>query len=209
MRNFSSSMHGNINSAQNRSEKRAEHARELGHENTKMTGLLYHSDGIKKDKKGNAYSPHYGTKEQGHRAAGVVKGRYVHLGEDAIDISFEDMVEEACWKGYKQVGMKKKGDKQVPNCVPENVEENHIPVGTEIDSNKGKMKVTKQKGKDGYEVKELDESIVHSQEDVTGAKFHIKKLSSGTYDLHKQAKTGEWQKMSSHKSLESAKQMIK
>jgi len=24
----------------------------------------------------------------------------------------------ACWEGYKQVGMKKKGDKMVPNCVP-------------------------------------------------------------------------------------------
>ena len=27
---------------------------------------------------------------------------------------------EACWTGYKQAGMKKKGDKVVPNCVPEN-----------------------------------------------------------------------------------------
>jgi hypothetical protein len=26
---------------------------------------------------------------------------------------------ENCWKGYKQVGMKKKGNKMVPNCVPE------------------------------------------------------------------------------------------
>jgi len=26
-----------------------------------------------------------------------------------------------CWDGYKQVGMKKKGGKQVPNCVPEEV----------------------------------------------------------------------------------------
>ena len=26
---------------------------------------------------------------------------------------------EACWKGYKQIGMKKKGGKKVPNCVPE------------------------------------------------------------------------------------------
>ena len=26
---------------------------------------------------------------------------------------------EACWTGYKQVGMKKKGDRQVPNCVKE------------------------------------------------------------------------------------------
>jgi len=23
-----------------------------------------------------------------------------------------------CWKGYKMVGMKKKGGKKVPNCVP-------------------------------------------------------------------------------------------
>jgi len=29
---------------------------------------------------------------------------------------------EACWSGYKQVGMKKKGNRQVPNCVPENVD---------------------------------------------------------------------------------------
>ena len=32
--------------------------------------------------------------------------------------NFKD-VWEACWTGYKQVGMKKKGNKQVPNCVPE------------------------------------------------------------------------------------------
>ena len=34
--------------------------------------------------------------------------------EDAFD-----PITEACWTGYKQVGMKKKGDKMVPNCVPE------------------------------------------------------------------------------------------
>ncbi len=27
---------------------------------------------------------------------------------------------EACWKGYQQQGMKKKGNRQVPNCVPVN-----------------------------------------------------------------------------------------
>ena len=32
---------------------------------------------------------------------------------------FKDMWKEACWKGYKQVGTKKKGNKVVPNCVPE------------------------------------------------------------------------------------------
>jgi hypothetical protein len=28
--------------------------------------------------------------------------------------------EKACWSGYKQVGMKNKGGKNVPNCVPIN-----------------------------------------------------------------------------------------
>lgn len=33
------------------------------------------------------------------------------------------MLNEDCWKGYKQVGMKTKNGKQVPNCVPESVME--------------------------------------------------------------------------------------
>ena len=33
--------------------------------------------------------------------------------------SFKDMYDEDCWDGYKQVGMKKKGSKTVPNCVAE------------------------------------------------------------------------------------------
>ena len=32
-----------------------------------------------------------------------------------------DVQVEACWSGYKQVGMKKKGNRRVPNCVPESV----------------------------------------------------------------------------------------
>ena len=28
-------------------------------------------------------------------------------------------MKEKCWDGYKQVGLKKKGNKMVPNCVPE------------------------------------------------------------------------------------------
>jgi hypothetical protein len=35
-----------------------------------------------------------------------------------------EQIEEACWDGYKQVGMKKKGDKEVPNCVPEETDLN-------------------------------------------------------------------------------------
>jgi len=29
-------------------------------------------------------------------------------------------MEKACWAGYKQVGMKDKNGKKVPNCVPIN-----------------------------------------------------------------------------------------
>jgi predicted nucleotidyltransferase len=32
----------------------------------------------------------------------------------------DKLLQEDCWDGYKQVGMKKKGKKQVPNCVPIN-----------------------------------------------------------------------------------------
>lgn len=30
----------------------------------------------------------------------------------------DEQLDEKCWTGYKQVGMKKKGGKEVPNCVP-------------------------------------------------------------------------------------------
>jgi len=33
-------------------------------------------------------------------------------------IKLKDLIPEACWKGYRQFGMKKKGKRQVPNCVP-------------------------------------------------------------------------------------------
>ena len=39
-----------------------------------------------------------------------------------LDMSEADELQcEACWTGYKQVGLKKKGDRMVPNCVPESV----------------------------------------------------------------------------------------
>jgi hypothetical protein len=43
---------------------------------------------------------------------------YIDTAADYLD-GGESEVDEACWSGYKQVGMKKKGKKTVPNCVPE------------------------------------------------------------------------------------------
>ena len=36
---------------------------------------------------------------------------------------FGEGEQDECWDGYTQKGMKKKGDKMVPNCVPEEIEE--------------------------------------------------------------------------------------
>jgi hypothetical protein len=49
------------------------------------------------------------------------------LSDEEISKSYEsdnededkwDNIEKACWSGYKQVGMKDKGGRRVPNCVP-------------------------------------------------------------------------------------------
>lgn len=43
----------------------------------------------------------------------------VTVAEEAtVAKKFGDL-RKACWKGYKAVGLKQKGDRQVPNCVPE------------------------------------------------------------------------------------------
>jgi hypothetical protein len=40
-------------------------------------------------------------------------------GETTYAAPDQMKLDEACWTGYKQVGLKKKGKKMVPNCVPE------------------------------------------------------------------------------------------
>jgi hypothetical protein len=43
--------------------------------------------------------------------------------------TFKKMKNDPCWKGYKMVGMKKKGAKEVPNCVPE---ETYYPLNAQV-----------------------------------------------------------------------------
>ena len=67
----------------------------------------------------------------------------------------ETELEEACWTGYKKVGMKKKGDRMVPNCIPEEyvtesgdiVEFVELDEGQfkDIDIRKGDLKLAKDK----------------------------------------------------------------
>lgn len=49
-------------------------------------------------------------------------GRFALVDGKKMPLDFplveEDDLEDACWKGYKAVGFKKKNGKRVPNCVP-------------------------------------------------------------------------------------------
>ena len=62
--------------------------------------------GKKADDDSSAYKPAPGDKDAKTKPSKYTK-------------SFKDMYDEDCWDGYKRVGMKKKGGKMVPNCVPE------------------------------------------------------------------------------------------
>mgnify|MGYP003663665084 CR=1 FL=1 len=69
-------------------------------------------------------------------------GRTSRYQDGDLDIASTEIVKngrtalaEACWKGYKAMGMKKKGKKTVPNCVKEGTVKNaRIALGEEIAS---------------------------------------------------------------------------
>jgi len=49
----------------------------------------------------------------------ILKNDPLYIAGKLRVVAKEEVQNEACWDGYKQVGMKNKGGKQVPNCVPE------------------------------------------------------------------------------------------
>jgi hypothetical protein len=61
--------------------------------------------------------------------------------------AYNESVNEAapCWKGYKQVGMKDKGGKQVPNCVPEGKVNEAPNTGEKIQNLNNRIKALKDK----------------------------------------------------------------
>jgi len=65
-------------------------------------------------------------------------------------MKINEIITEACWTGYKQVGMKKKGGKSVPNCVPTNETEVDETAAWQKKSGKNKNGGLNQKGVDSY-----------------------------------------------------------
>jgi len=59
------------------------------------------------------------AKAAGKKSAAAVYRSYINSMKKKTKKMSEDALNEKCWDGYKQVGMKKKGKRKVPNCVPE------------------------------------------------------------------------------------------
>lgn len=68
----------------------------------------------------------YGTKSLLAILKGNTPGEESDLGEAKLKKAKDD----PCWKGYAQLGMKKKGNKEVPNCVPVNESSESCPILT-------------------------------------------------------------------------------
>ena len=73
--------------------------------------------------------------------------------EDMIREEIQNVLDEACWETHKQVGMKKKDGRMVPNCVPkeglskQELEEEENSLNTWFSQNKGKGWVDCKTGK--------------------------------------------------------------
>ena len=97
----------------------------------------------------------------------------------AKQVRGEELEEDPCWDTHKQVGMKKKGGKMVPNCVPKN-EEPRIP-----------RKKGQPAGSDKHSDLYTDENPVGTIQglgfkDVETAKASVKKIiGSGKTHAHK------------------------
>ena len=107
------------------------------------------------DKGRSAFADKHAEKAEQHHQ------KFVELSK------LREEVNEACWKGYKQVGGKMKNGRMVPNCVPtkESIDEDHVKVGDEVHAGLG------QKGGAGFK------GTVHK---IEGEHVYVK-LDSGKY----------------------------
>ena len=85
---------------------------------------------------------------------------------------------EACWKGYKARGMKKKGNRMVPNCVKEN------------DSNFSDLPDEKDINKSSNPVKKALQKRPRVQSNAPGPGRRLKKGEKPTYHLTRKAVMG-------------------
>ena len=80
---------------------------------------------LKRDKAVAKKSTHPGPNEDEDKPVHIVRSKkgtaQLHrISRNDNKLIRKEDVDEACWDTHKQVGMKKKGGKMVPNCVPKN-----------------------------------------------------------------------------------------
>lgn len=51
------------------------------------------------------------------KEANMKREVYPRFIRRVLDTGKAKIIEEKCWKGYRQLGMKKKGKRTVPNCI--------------------------------------------------------------------------------------------
>jgi hypothetical protein len=95
------------------------------------------------------------------------KGERIHIEDRTGKVVFKEGINEACWKGYKEVGGKIKNGKQVPNCVPESIDE-------------GMMSTIDQIRKDSKSVRDFIKKVLSDRDfrDMKSDKDFIKYLGS-------------------------------
>ncbi len=77
---------------------------------TKLYNIVYH---LRRDHDGNTIS-----REELKLTPWLGKHGLALLDTIMDNTSKEEQLDEKCWDTHKQVGMKTKGGRQVPNCVP-------------------------------------------------------------------------------------------
>ena len=86
-------------------------------------------------------------KENIKKSIVVNQGLINYYKETYKNLKNNESIKEAspCWKGYKQVGMKDKGGRQVPNCVPEGKVNEAPNTGEKIQNLNNRIKALKDK----------------------------------------------------------------
>ena len=72
------------------------------------------------DPKAYKFAP--GDKDKGGKLKKTKPSKYTKYVDKMMGEVVKDALDEKCWDSHKQVGMKKKGNRMVPNCVPKNEE---------------------------------------------------------------------------------------
>jgi len=76
--------------------------------------LIFRRVSFRSYPKGQVVALYYSRTMDKYLSVPIGPGGNINLSESVVT----DTLDEACWDNYKQEGMKKKGNKMVPNCVP-------------------------------------------------------------------------------------------